>query len=243
MRETILLTSLVCVTLGQPAVAADLGKIDRSIAKEPEYQSKAPRYCLLLFGAEAKTRIWLVLDGRVLYVDRNGNGDLTDKGERFEARWTSGDDSYGGREFEIPQLIESDGKTRHTNLHVQAWHYKGRPAVCRLSIKLAGKRTQSTGFGLATFELAERPKDAPIVHFNGPLTMTLGEGPVLSGPSDTPASLFAWIGTAGLGKGTFAMIDFEEIPEGIHPVAQVAFPSKRRGGKPIEVRVVLKERC
>ena len=71
----------------------------------------------------------------------------------------------------------------------------------------------------------------------------LDEGQVLSGPSDTPASLSAWIGTAGLGKGTFAMIDFEEIPEEIHPVAKVAFPSKRPGAKPIEVRVVLKERC
>jgi len=39
------------------------------------------------------------------------------------------------------------------------------------------------------------------------------------------------------------MIDFEEIPEGIHPVGQVKFPSKLPGGKPIEVRVVLKERC
>jgi hypothetical protein len=243
MRETVLLTSLVCLTFGQPAVAADLGKIDRTIAKEPEYQSKAPRYCLLVFGPDAKTRIWLVLDGSVLYVDRNGNGDLTDKGERFKARWKSGDGSYGGREFEIPELRESDGKARHTNLRVHAWHFKGRPAVCRLSIKLADKRTQSTGFGLATFELAELPKDAPIVHFNGPLTMMLGEGQVLSGPSDTPASLSAWIGTAGLGKGTFAMIDFEGIPEGMHPVAQVAFPSKRPGGKPIDVRAVLKERC
>ena len=243
MRETVLLTSLVCVTFGQPAVAADLSKIDRTIAKEPAYQSKAPCYCLLVFGPEAKTRIWLVLDGRVLYVDRNGNGDLTDKGKRFEARWTSGNDSYGGREFEIPELTESGGKTRHSNLSVRAWRYKDRPAVCRVSINLAAKRTQSTGFGQGTFELAERPKDAPVVHFNGPLTMTLGEGQALFGPSDTPASLSAWIGTAGLGKGTFAMIDFEGIPEGIHPVGQVELPNKRPGGKPIEVRVVLKARC
>jgi len=114
----------------------------------------------------------------------------------------SGDGSYGGREFEIPELTESDGKTGHTNLRVSAWYYKGTPAVCRVSIKLAGKRTQSTGLGigLRTFELAERPKDAPIVHFNGPLTMTLREGQELSGPSDTPANLYAGIGTAGLGR-------------------------------------------
>src|SRR5262249_3777467 len=126
---------------------------------------KAPRYCLLVFGPEAKTRIWLVLDGSVLYVDRNGNGDLTDKGERFEARWTSGDGSYGGRGFRVPGVTASERKDRPNNLRVSAWHYKGKPAVCRVSIKLGGKRTQSTGFGRGTFELAERPKDAPIVHF------------------------------------------------------------------------------
>jgi hypothetical protein len=64
------------------AGAADLAKIDRSIGKEPAYRTKSPRYCLLVFGPEAKARAWLVLDGDVLYFDGNANGDLTDKGER-----------------------------------------------------------------------------------------------------------------------------------------------------------------
>jgi hypothetical protein len=62
--------------------AADLTKIERSITKEPVYQSKARRYCLLVLGEKAKTRIWLVLDGDVLFVDRNGNGDLTEAGKK-----------------------------------------------------------------------------------------------------------------------------------------------------------------
>ncbi len=67
------------------AWAVDYAKIDRTIAKRPTYQSKAPKYCLLVFGPEADTRVWLVLDGEVLYVDRNGNGDLTEDGERAQA--------------------------------------------------------------------------------------------------------------------------------------------------------------
>lgn len=63
------------------AGAADLAKIDRSIRREPAYRS-APRYCLLVFGPEAEHRVWLVLDGDSLYVDRNGNGDLTKDGTR-----------------------------------------------------------------------------------------------------------------------------------------------------------------
>src|SRR5579875_43304 len=64
-----------------PAKPADLSKIDRTIKKEPAYKGK-PRYCLLVFGREAKTKVWVVIDGPTLYVDRNGNGDLTDAGEQ-----------------------------------------------------------------------------------------------------------------------------------------------------------------
>jgi hypothetical protein len=59
-------------------MAADLAAIDRSIKKEPVYASKSPRHVLLVLGLEAKDRVWLVKDGDVLYVDRNGNGDLTE---------------------------------------------------------------------------------------------------------------------------------------------------------------------
>lgn len=72
------------------AVAADLAKVDRTIKTEPAYRSP-PKYCLLVFGPEAAHRVWLVLDGDVLYVDRNGNGDLTEDGERVE--WPPGWDS------------------------------------------------------------------------------------------------------------------------------------------------------
>ena len=41
------------------ALAAD-PKIDRSISKEPPYETKAPKYCLLVFGPQAKYRVWLV---------------------------------------------------------------------------------------------------------------------------------------------------------------------------------------
>ena len=41
-----------------PLTLPDLSKVDRTIAKEPIYQT-APRYCLLVFGHEANTRVWL----------------------------------------------------------------------------------------------------------------------------------------------------------------------------------------
>src|SRR5687768_10161165 len=45
-----------------PTWAVDLTKIDRTIPKEPAYQSKSPKYCLLVFGPKAETRVWVVLD-------------------------------------------------------------------------------------------------------------------------------------------------------------------------------------
>ena len=80
---------LLCVLLFWPTLtkAADLSKIDRTIKKEPAYKGK-PKYGLLVFGREAKTKLWIILDGTDLYVDKNGDGVLTTE-ERFpqDGRW------------------------------------------------------------------------------------------------------------------------------------------------------------
>jgi hypothetical protein len=97
------------------ASAADLAGIDRTIKKEPKYLGK-PRYCLLVFGPEASQRVWLVLDGGTLYVDRNGNGDLTEAGEKVAARKVLPGDTEGVYRFEVGEL-KVGGKT-HKGLEV-----------------------------------------------------------------------------------------------------------------------------
>src|SRR6516225_2443750 len=105
--------TLAAVLLIAPlAQAADLAKIERKIAKEPAYQTATPKYCLLVFGLDAKTRVWLVQDGDTLYVDRNGDGDLTEEGKRVRIQHQS--DSY--RSFEIGDLTL--GGLMHTGLSV-----------------------------------------------------------------------------------------------------------------------------
>src|SRR5438128_9808598 len=95
------LTLLAAVLLLAPAApAADLAKIERTIAKEPAYQTKTPKYCLLVFGLDAKTRVWLVQDGDMLYVDRNGNGDLTEDGKSVKIKQQN--DNY--RSFEAGDI-------------------------------------------------------------------------------------------------------------------------------------------
>jgi hypothetical protein len=94
--------------LGAALLGIDLTSVNRTLAREPAYQS-CPQYCLLLVGPEGKTHIWLILDGEKLYVDRNGNGDLTEPGEVF----LSPDQA-----FTVGDITEAAGGARHTNFRV-----------------------------------------------------------------------------------------------------------------------------
>jgi len=62
--------------MGSQAHAFDLSKVERKLVKEPAYKHQ-PKYALLVFGPEAKVRVWVVMDGTTLYLDRNGDGALT----------------------------------------------------------------------------------------------------------------------------------------------------------------------
>src|SRR5262245_18688844 len=77
MRRTICLAAVLLVG-GSGSWAADLTKIDRTIRHQPVYQSKSPRYGLLVFGPAAQTRAWVVVDGNTLLVDEKGKGDLSE---------------------------------------------------------------------------------------------------------------------------------------------------------------------
>src|SRR5262245_36329037 len=82
--SSLLFLTVVANAAGEETARIDLGKIDRSISKEPEYVH-APHYALIVFGPQATHRSWLVMDGDdLLYFDRNGNGDLTDPEDKIE---------------------------------------------------------------------------------------------------------------------------------------------------------------
>src|ERR1700730_3033080 len=116
MNRSRLLTALTCIFLSAaPLSAADLTQIDRKIAKEPAYKSK-PKYSLLAFGPEAQTRIWLVLDGDTLYVDRNGTGDLTEEEEKVPDETRTGSEE-AGYQFDAGE-IRAEGRTHRLSVSV-----------------------------------------------------------------------------------------------------------------------------
>ena len=246
MRMLCLLSALLVV--GHTALTtwgADLTKIDRTIAKEPAYKSK-PKYCLLVFGPEAKTRVWLVLDDDALYVDRNGNGDLTEDGERMEARkadWAGeGASRIYQHFFEVADIADADGKTKIGTLRMLFWG-PARHAVHqnKCLIDVGNQRA-------AYIRFADR-SDAPILHFAGPLTFrlaqpqhfVLNQEPRPLNIKDSVNWLQAQVGTPGLGTGeTFVGFNGshdDSRKKNLEAQADIDFPSKHGVTKRISFKL------
>src|SRR5262249_44106941 len=132
MRNSFLLLAVLALLPGSPAPAADLTKIDRSIAKEPAYKAK-PKYCLLVFGSEEKFRVWLVLDGDILYVDRNGTGDLVGDSKQFKGSVRTFPNSTAIQAtFPACEVTSPDGTK--TRLSLSCWNAKADDGMPRVTV-------------------------------------------------------------------------------------------------------------
>jgi hypothetical protein len=259
-----LLSVAVFLTLLSTGFAADLSKVDRTIAKEPKYVGK-PEYCLLVFGPDAKNRIWLVRDGDTLYVDKNGDGHLTDPRDKIAAEKDDSNLAFyaGAVRF---------GKLEHRNLTVRACklsvygddvrsHPVSRAALekdkgaylmsVNAEIEVPGLTGDGDGGRLtvgARFDadgpllFADTPANAPVLHFGGPLHLSGDAKPTLY--RGVVHDLMLTVGTPGLGPGTFANVGYEKlIPEDAFVVAEAEFPPNKPGHPPVKQRFELKERC
>jgi len=244
MKKMAALTAVTLLGTAGWAHTAGLDKIDRNIAKEPVYQGK-PAYCLLVFGPEAKTRVWLVLDAKAkcLYVDRNGNGDLTEKGKQF----TPTNHNLDQRIYEVGEIIASDGRTKYSKLRIEHWGTAAEargigfavPESFRLSVEANGKlqRVQLKAFGA-------NPRNAPRIHVDGPLTFALFDAPGQTfARGDEPSALTALIGTWDADRQALTTIPIDSPPANVHPIAEVEFPGNRPKAKPLKLKVVLDQRC
>jgi hypothetical protein len=225
MSLSVLLPALAGLALPPPppSTALDLARIERRLVQEPAYQSGAPKYGLLVFGPQAKTRVWLVLDGNTLYVDRDADGNLAGAGKAVPLT---------GNRANAGDLAEPDGRARHTRLRLER-----RGGHVRLMLQTGGKRMQFVGYDEDNpLAFADRPGDAPIIHFDGPLTMCLYGQPPVFVPGQV-AEIDACVGTPGLGKGTFAALQCCHILDcQVSPVVEVVFPPQKPGQAPPYVR-------
>lgn len=252
MHRYCFVAMVICLAFACRPSAVGPEKVDRSLHKEPIYKSKQPQYCLLVFGPEAKPRVWVVLDGNVLYLDRNGNGDLTDPGERIAAEELHPDrpDVEVVYRFELTRRDEPIATcgpavewfqvvqfVPRADWHDQAWVKSHLEKAHQFSVTTKTGRYQSAEFSFAT-----NPQEAPIVHFDGPLRFAF------SGTFDPPVfrpgescelavEMHTQVQSATVRTG------FTEVPEDVHPVAEIEFPPGRPGEDPIRVSIELKERC
>lgn len=243
----LMVTLVPAVTLLLPAIApgVELTMIDRKIDREPRYQGR-PAYCLLVLGAEAETRVWLVLDGDKLYVDRNGNGDLTEAGEQLSVKTPNQDPAA----FEETEL-SADGVNRKLDVYVYGWfdYRQGKRDRLEPSVTVTheGKSYGAWGDGDSGVVWADKLQDAPILHVGGKLQMGFESRTRWAFRKKTKDTieLAVGVGTPGVGKGTFTHLKYwnDAIPEKARPTAVLEFPSKVPGGPPVRLEVVLRERC
>ena len=262
------LSLVACLTLVQSVGATDLSQIDRSIAKEPLYRTKTPEYCLLVFGPEAKTRVWLVRDGDTLYVDRNGNGDLTEPGEKVAADPRDSKPEENVYTFQAGDV--RDGKHLHKDLAVSMVKLadfadsdeavkahvskdpQARGYMVAIEMEIPGLEGRGAGgrviqqavfadyHGLLRF--ARNPREAPIIHFGGPVQITLFYRQRLQMGRSVDVTL--GVGSPGVGPGTMAYVFYDGvIPRTAYPKLEVTYPPVRPGEPPLRELYELRGRC
>jgi len=214
----------------------DFKKVDRTIKKLPELRSQKPLYGLFLFGIDGETRVWAVLDATgpdaydILYLDRNADGDLTGKDERFTGE---------GGVFKIGKFREPGTDVVHTDFTItwrkESVFYEMRWAGGPVTMGCYGpSRDTYASFGAS-------PKEAPILvpgterpfQFEHWMSGTLKRG------EENDFKVF--MGNRGDRKGAFSCVDDKFLPAGEKVLAQLV--CKDAAGKEQRLTWELKERC
>jgi hypothetical protein len=227
MRITSFLCTLMLLSsAAASARAADLTKIDRTIGKEPAYKNK-PKYCLLVFGPEAKTRIWLVQDGDVLYVDRNGNGDLTEKDERLKEERHHPQVEFPAVSFSLPGDAGPKGQ-----LQLSVHYYKEEGDTKETPHPGVTVGIDRKHWRAPCRPFSDHPRDAPVLHFDGPDTFLCPHLRFFEPGKKTNLAIYT--GTPGLGERTYAWRNARQIiGAGGRVKVEIEFPHKDPAAEPI----------
>src|SRR5262249_32068959 len=131
-------------------------------------------------------------------------------------------------------IVEEGRKSSHTGLKVNHRRW-GEQNDYAASMLVNGKHEQ-----VAVLPFAGKRGIAPVIYFNGPLTLTCYGGEPSFRPGGS-TNLSVAVGTQGI--GTFTVISYEPIPEKVFPVARFEFPSGNPERPSLQVKVILDHRC
>ncbi len=211
---------------------------DRTIIKEPTYQS-TPEYSLITLGNSGDVKVWMVEDGKRLFVDKNANGDLTDDGPPLEPSKVR--DLGGNRwdfEYSLDAITPTNGP-RHTNFVLRRWNYNDKEDSYGLSVSVNGQMPMYAGW-FGTFWSTNR-EEAPVIHFGGPLTpkllrrkeFTIGE---------TRQRLSLCFFNPGSGAGAQSLLSIDALPRYAVLKLNVQWPTAD-GSAPLRTSYLLTQRC
>ena len=269
----IVLVLVVSAVVSGDEPTIDLAGIDRTIHREPGYKS-TPRYALLVIGPSAEHRAWFVVDGdEVAYIDRNGNGDLTDPDERIELDRAATDKIHLASTQSVKAMhVFQIGNVAGAVLNFQLWvrnpeynpsedeSLKDHPEILAYQQDMRDRdwtngslyRVANNGMkAQIPLALTTKPDDAQICHLFGPLTIHLkwGERQMLE-PWPKKTVFDINIGSRNLPPRDwkhsgfdFAPLTTSEIPVDVHPVVTFEYPAVGPGGKPLYQTLSLDERC
>lgn len=234
--------------------AVDFEKIERKIEKEPVYVAN-PLYALFLFGPDAKTRVWAVLDKSkseleyhdVLYLDKDADGNLTDPGEKFTGQYSE----RGARAGMAMTIKAGDLPVRgtdrvHRDLKFSTIVKTGRKGIW-FTMLWCGKEVVSGGAtrtGMDSTCWAPSPGQAPILRptAEGPLSFAIWGGPptpVLKIGTSTRLSFM--VGNRGSGSDTLCYLSDKFLVPGKDQIFATVITRDKKG-RVIETREEIRDK-
>jgi hypothetical protein len=224
-----------------PAAGGVLDGVARTLVKEPKYAA-SPRYALLVLGTGAESLVWLVEDGKSLYVDKNANGDLTDDGPPIQPTnvrsWQSVEgNTHGDFDYVLDAITPADG-ARHTAFSLTRFNYGDPEDRYALSFTLDGETPMYAGwFGPFWTDSAA---NAQLFHFGGPLTPRKLRGKeFVLGASGRLSICFI---NAGRGEGAASRLSIDALSPDVVPEVTIDWPVAA-GASPLRTEHRLTERC
>jgi hypothetical protein len=155
----------------------DFSWVRRELAKPPVLKSAKPRYTLWALGdgrSSVMAMVWDESGGTgtgydTFYFDRNGNGDLTEEGERFTTELKE------GATFEVQGIRETGGPRVFTIRYVREKDNFGWQSQFRM--QSPGGVGYEVGLlpGNLKIRWAENLKDAPVYRFGGPAVVLVND--------------------------------------------------------------------
>jgi hypothetical protein len=185
----------------------------------------------------------MVEDGKTLYVDKNGNSDLTDDGPPIvplDVRQLGS--SPGGRSqwdfhYTLDKITPPDG-SRHTAFRLGRWNYGSKDDGYGLSLTVNGQTQMYAGW---TSFWATSPGAAPVIHFGGPLQprmLRFKEFVIDSGPRRLSIAFI----NPGRGQGANSLLSIDALPGKVIPRVQIDWPVEK-GAPALHTSRLLLNRC